>query len=87
MLRLVMAISVRQLRGELSCWGNNWAGQADVPQDLGPVVAVSAGYAQTCTLASNGKVRCWGDNSDGKAFFRLGARRLPDDRLWDDLCH
>ena len=53
---------------EEKAWGNNWAGQADVPDDLGPVVAVSAGYAQTCTLASNGRVTLLGRCYERQAF-------------------
>jgi alpha-tubulin suppressor-like RCC1 family protein len=45
----------------LRCWGENWAGQIDVPDDLGNVIAVSAGYANTCALSDAG-VRCWGES-------------------------
>ncbi|MCL2179353.1 MAG: hypothetical protein FWC28_01130 [Proteobacteria bacterium] len=48
------------------CWGTNTDGQTNVPDDLGPVVAVAAGYRHTCALQAEGTVRCWGASTNGQ---------------------
>ncbi|MBX3196655.1 MAG: hypothetical protein KF894_00760 [Labilithrix sp.] len=67
-------------RGELHCWGDNDRGQlgsgrrADeafparvvLPPDVHPV-AVAAGASNTCMVAANGDVYCWGANAAGQS--------------------
>jgi len=52
--------------GTLTCWGDNFWGQATVPSDLGAVNQVSAGSEHTCAVTSANALRCWGDNRDGQ---------------------
>ncbi|MCJ0762398.1 RCC1 domain-containing protein [Variovorax terrae] len=68
--------------GGLSCWGSNGAGQLGdntaVDRSLPitvidliaakwmNVAAVSAGGNQTCSLSTDGKVSCWGLNTNGQ---------------------
>ena len=62
----------------LKCWGSNEHGAigdgtglprlspVDVPGLTSDVAAVSAGGLNTCTLATNGSVKCWGNNIFGQ---------------------
>jgi alpha-tubulin suppressor-like RCC1 family protein len=47
-------------------WGNNSAGQCDVPQGLSNVVAIVAGYTHSLALRVDGSVVAWGDNDYGE---------------------
>ena len=49
----------------VSCWGANWAGQAEPPD--GEFSTVSAGWAHTCGIRTDQTVTCWGNNDDGQA--------------------
>jgi len=56
--------------GTVRCWGIATAGgdnygQAVVPANLDPVVAVAAGRFHTCVLQKAGTVRCWGIMTSG----------------------
>ena len=44
-------------------WGNNGAGQCNIPSDLGPCKQIAAGYAHTIALREDGTVRAWGYNA------------------------
>lgn len=62
------------------CWGENDDGQlgngTTTSRELNPVevlfptgrtpVSISAGERHACALMDNGKVMCWGDNTDGR---------------------
>ena len=78
--------------GSLKCWGGNDYAQSGgtganylnpTPVSLGSGVkarAVSAGSEHTCAILENGKVQCWGSNSDGQLGDRgvnLGFSRTP----------
>lgn len=65
--------------GEVFCWGRNDFGQlgdgsttdSDVPVRAATptdaiFVQVAAGLQHTCALATDGRVFCWGNNSDGQ---------------------
>ena len=52
--------------GQLVCFGENEYGQCDVPTDLAPVVAVSAGAAHTYAEGSDGQLVCLGWNKHGQ---------------------
>ena len=48
--------------GQLVCWGWNCRGQCLVPEDLGPILAVSAGNAVTCAVTITHQLVCFGSN-------------------------
>ncbi len=51
--------------GELSCWGDDSAGQLDgLPS--GEFVSVSAGASHSCAIRADGTLACWGDDSAGQ---------------------
>ena len=68
--------------GSVRCWGINWQGQlgngsgdgdtyedAAIPVEvvnLGAARTVSAGRYHTCAVLADGKVACWGWNTDGQ---------------------
>lgn len=66
--------------GKIKCWGYNYNGQlgdgATYTNKLTPVFVsgisdatdIAAGSENTCALLSNGKVKCWGENTS----YRLG---------------
>lgn len=49
----------------VACWGADWHGQIDVPQDLSNLKEVAAGEWYSCALDDAG-VQCWGNNSYGQ---------------------
>ena len=52
--------------GQLVCFGLNRDGQCDVPADLGPILAVSAGRYHTCAMRPDGQLVCFGYSRDGQ---------------------
>lgn len=76
--------------GDLACWGGNSSGQLGLgsTQNIGDnelpnqkvslgsldVSQVATGWAHTCALFTNGKVRCWGSSGSG----RLGLGRIEN---------
>ena len=68
--------------GSVTCWGDNWAGQATPPG--GSFTQVSAGGGHSCGLRSDGSVICWGINP---VFFACGwwgrfPARVGEVRVW-----
>ena len=47
-------------------FGDNEYGQCDVPADLGPVLAVSAGNWHSCAVRTDGQLVFFGDNEFGQ---------------------
>lgn len=47
--------------GSLTCWGNNFGAQSEVPADLGSVSDVSIGQSSTCAITVQKQLRCWGE--------------------------
>lgn len=56
----VHTCTVRGNRG-VGCWGDNAAGQADVPNHLAQTI--SANTDHSCTLRADGTLLCWGDDT------------------------
>jgi alpha-tubulin suppressor-like RCC1 family protein len=52
--------------GTVRAWGNNSAGQCDIPPDLSNVVAIAAGYTHSLALRVDGSVVAWGNNDYGE---------------------
>jgi alpha-tubulin suppressor-like RCC1 family protein len=64
--------------GAVKCWGSNLSGElgngstaeSHVPVAViglvGTATAISIGVAHTCAVMSNGKIQCWGYNSNGQ---------------------
>ncbi|MBI2121661.1 MAG: DUF2341 domain-containing protein [Candidatus Sungbacteria bacterium] len=66
--------------GNVKCWGYNLYGQLGIGTDgygtsksspvlvsgINDAIAIAAGWKHTCTLLSNGSVKCWGENSHGQ---------------------
>lgn len=50
----------------IATWGRNTDGQCNVPIDLGPVVAVTAGEYHTLAIKADGTVAAWGRNTSGQ---------------------
>jgi hypothetical protein len=51
--------------GIVVAWGNNEAGQCEVPDGLSQVVAVSAGGKHNLALMVDGRVVTWGERTEG----------------------
>ncbi len=64
--------------GQVKCWGSDTSGQlgdsaayasSTVPVFVSGITnatAISAGTAHTCAVLSNGRIYCWGSDSDGQ---------------------
>ena len=52
--------------GTVVAWGDNLAGQINVPTGLSNVVAVTAGAVHSVALKADGTVVAWGSNSGGQ---------------------
>ena len=49
--------------GTIVAWGDNWAGQCNVPPPNGDFVAIAAGRFHSLGVKSDGTASAWGDNS------------------------
>ena len=52
--------------GSVRCEGDNFAGRATPPVDLGPVAQIAVGELHSCALTVGGEVRCWGRDNAGQ---------------------
>ena len=52
--------------GTVVAWGNNNAGETNVPADLNGVTAIAAGMYYSLALKSDGTVAAWGSGSNGQ---------------------
>ena len=52
--------------GPVRAWGSNWAGQCDIPSDLGACTQIAGGGSHTIAIQQSGLVRAWGYNDFGK---------------------
>ncbi len=69
--------AITELKGA-KCWGWNYSGQLGdntrvdslVPVDVYSlstgVAKIDAGYIHSCALLTNGQIKCWGNNADGR---------------------
>ncbi len=48
--------------GIVTCWGNDFFNQLQIPKTVQNVKQISAGSAHTCALKTDGTVECWGTN-------------------------
>ena len=53
------------VQNEVKCWGRNFHGELDVPEELGEAKAIVAGDRNTCAIRLKDEhVLCWGDDQD-----------------------
>ena len=62
--------------GTVMAWGDNSAGQTNVPPGLNNVVAVAAGGFNSLALKSDGSVVAWGYDSSGQASVPAGLTNV-----------
>ena len=67
--------TVRGNRG-VRCWGDNAAGQRNVPIHFAQ--SVSANLDHNCTLRADGQLLCWGDNTHAGSTPVIGVMRAFD---------
>ncbi len=60
----------------VAVWGLNTNGQCNVPLNLGPVIAVSAGNYHTLALRADGTVAAWGQNSSAQCDVPAGLSNV-----------
>ena len=65
-----------QANGTLVCFGHNDYGQCDVPENLGRITAVAAGYDHTCAVQADGTLVCFGYNDRGQCDLPEGLAYL-----------
>ena len=66
-LRFARPASPERPVGRVVAWGDNLFGQATLPADIGPAMAVAAGFGHSLALRTNGTVVAWGLDSRGQA--------------------
>ncbi|MCS7089178.1 MAG: immunoglobulin domain-containing protein [Verrucomicrobiota bacterium] len=59
-------VSVLEHPGSLRAWGDNIAGQCDIPSNLNDIVAAAGGDFHTVALRRDGTVLAWGSNAEGQ---------------------
>ena len=65
-LRQSQRVGIILADGHLVCFGDKSFGKCDVPTNLGPVLAVSAGFQHTCAVRADGHLVCFGCNDSGQ---------------------
>lgn len=70
----VLALLGTSFAGRIVAWGDNSAGQTDVPPDLTNVVGIAAGNWHGLALTANGTVTAWGAQNG----YDHGQGRVPD---------
>ena len=60
------ASAPRQEQGSIVAWGDNWAGQCNVPPPNTNFVAVAAGGSHSLGLKADGSIVGWGGNWAGQ---------------------
>ncbi|MGB6221378.1 hypothetical protein [Haloferula sp.] len=60
----------------LIAWGENGAGQTDVPSGLDDATAIAAGSAHNLVVKGDGSVVAWGSNSDGQLGVPVGLSNV-----------
>ena len=60
----------------MEAWGNNDAGQTEVPAGLDRVIGISAGLFHNIALRADGTVRTWGLVYNGTGY-DLATKALP----------
>jgi alpha-tubulin suppressor-like RCC1 family protein len=63
---MVTSLIARVQITPIIAWGDNAAGQLEIPPGLSNIVAVAAGGEHSLALRSDGSVVVWGDNSRGQ---------------------
>lgn len=58
--------------GSVSAWGDNYAGESDVPAGLRGLTAIAAGNSHSLALKADGTVVAWGDNGSGQTDIPAG---------------
>ncbi|MBK8802956.1 MAG: hypothetical protein IPN71_13060 [Fibrobacteres bacterium] len=64
--------------GSVLAWGPNYEGENDVPEGLGKVVKLGAGYSSSYALLEDGTLRSWGNSKNREDAFSSGLRSLRD---------
>lgn len=74
--------------GGVKCWGSNASGQlgdntttrrltpVDVAGLTSGISAIAAGASHTCAITEMGRIKCWGENSNGQLGDQSTVRRL-----------
>jgi alpha-tubulin suppressor-like RCC1 family protein len=58
--------------GGVVAWGQNTAGQINVPPNIAELKDIDAGYYHVAAITKNDRVVCWGRNQEGQALPPLG---------------
>jgi|GEM_PF-474798 len=61
---------------QVVAWGNNAAGQLNVPVDLTNVLQIAAGWSHSLALRTDGTVTAWGSNSYGQTNVPAGLSNV-----------
>jgi alpha-tubulin suppressor-like RCC1 family protein len=69
---LVTHVSITPIIG----WGDDFAGQLDIPPDTGQIIAVAAGDDHTLAVRVDGRVVAWGDNTFGQTSVPSSATNI-----------
>src|SRR5438128_1746140 len=76
MLGLIFSASASGAVSAIVAWGNNSAGQTNVPSTLSDVVAIGAGHSHSLALQADGTVAAWGDNYNGQTVVPFGLTNV-----------